>query len=98
MALDIDSIHNLQPSRKDALCTRAWILIKSQMSPQIARKTSVLIVIIISLCHGMSSVDAGKAGVGKDAASATRMSLDEAQKILGISKEAPLEEVLKVAF
>ena len=40
--------------------------------------------------------DAGKAGVGKDAASATRMSLDEAQKILGISKEAPLEEVLKV--
>ena len=42
--------------------------------------------------------DAGKAGVGKDAASATRMSLDEAQKILGISKEAPLEEVLKVLF
>ena len=41
--------------------------------------------------------DAGKAGVGKDAASATRMSLDEAQKILGISREAPLEEVLKVS-
>ena len=43
-------------------------------------------------------VDAGKAGVGKDAASATRMSLDEAQKVLGISKDAPLEEVLKVIF
>ena len=42
------------------------------------------------------SADAGKAGVGKDAASATRMSLDEAQKVLGISKDAPLEEVLKV--
>lgn len=34
--------------------------------------------------------------MGKDVASATRMSLDEAQKILGISKDAPLEEVLKV--
>lgn len=42
--------------------------------------------------------DAGKAGVGKDAVSATRMSLDEAQKILGISKDAPLEEVLKVTL
>jgi hypothetical protein len=42
--------------------------------------------------------DAGKAGVGvgKDAASATRMSLDEAQKILGVEKNASLEEVLKV--
>jgi len=40
-------------------------------------------------------VNAGKAGVGKDAASATRMSLDEAYKILGVEKNASLEEVLK---
>jgi len=40
--------------------------------------------------------DAGKAGVGKDAASAARMSLDEAHKILGVEKNATLEEVLKV--
>ncbi len=43
------------------------------------------------------AADAGKAGVGKDAASATRMSLDEAYKILGVEKNASLEEVLKVS-
>ena len=43
-----------------------------------------------------ADIDAGKAGVGKDAASATKMSLEEAHKILGTAESAPLEEILKV--
>ena len=42
------------------------------------------------------TVDAGKAGAGREAASSSRMSLDEAYRILGIERQSPLEEVLKV--
>lgn len=40
--------------------------------------------------------DAGKAGVGKEATSASKMSLEEAHKILGTAHNAPVEEILKV--
>lgn len=40
------------------------------------------------------TVDAGRTGA--EHASSTRMSLEEAYKVLGINKSAPLEEVLKV--
>ena len=43
----------------------------------------------------LAGADAGKAGVGKEAASASKMSLEEAHKILGTSQNAPLEEILK---
>lgn len=46
----------------------------------------------------MLCVDAGKAGAGREAASSSRMSLDEAYRILGIERQSPIEEVLKVIY
>lgn len=59
------------------------------------KKLSLKVVVIIYW------TDAAKSGVGaesKAASAAKQMSLDEAQKILGVDKNAPLEEVLKVSF